>query len=187
MNDRVTLSEAFQILAGYGPAVWLGVLAAIVTFVIEIILYTKGILFAGGEQKLRRARKEGKAVLGTLKDCRYQNREPEGKTVAVLFPKDEVIQLPVPFRRDRDAAQLQPGFFGIGVVVAGIVPAARRHSVGTALPFAGIGDFRHFPPVGEVDRLFDGEGEVLRLRRPAVGGTEGGGKQPEEAAEPPAL
>ena len=68
MNDRVTLSEAIEILAGYGPAVWLGVLAAIVTFVIEIILYTKGILFAGGEQKLRRARKEGKAVLGMLKE-----------------------------------------------------------------------------------------------------------------------
>lgn len=85
MNDRVTLSEAFQILAGYGPAVWLGVLAAIVTFVIEIILYTKGILFAGGEQKLRRARKEGKAVLGTLKDCRYQNREPEEKTANRLY------------------------------------------------------------------------------------------------------
>ncbi len=85
MNDRVTLSEAFEILAGYGPAVWLGVLAAIVTFIIEIVLCTKGILFAGGEQKLKRAKKEGKVVLGTLKDYRYKNREPEGKTANRLY------------------------------------------------------------------------------------------------------
>lgn len=60
MNERVTLSEAFEILAGYGPAVWLGVLAAIATFIIEVVLCTKGILFAGGEQKLKRAKKDGK-------------------------------------------------------------------------------------------------------------------------------
>lgn len=58
MNERVTLSEAFEILAGYGPAVWLGVLAAIATFIIEVVLCTKGILFAGGEQKLKRAKIE---------------------------------------------------------------------------------------------------------------------------------
>lgn len=72
MNDRITLTEIFEAFAGYGPAVWLGVLAAIVTFIIEVILCTKGILFAGGEQKLKRAKKEGKFVLGTLKNSWYK-------------------------------------------------------------------------------------------------------------------
>ena len=85
MNERVTLSEAFEILAGYGPAVWLGVLAAIATFIIEVVLCTKGILFAGGEQKLKRAKKDGKFVLGTLKDSWYKEREPEKKTANRLY------------------------------------------------------------------------------------------------------
>ena len=54
----MTITEAIQALASYGPAVWLGVLAAIVTFIIEVVLCTKGILFAGGEQKLKRAKIE---------------------------------------------------------------------------------------------------------------------------------
>ena len=75
-------------MMGYGPAVWLGVLAAVVTFVVEIILCSKGILFSGGEQKLKRARKEGKAVLGTLKSCRYKgiktgNRRERRRTACI--------------------------------------------------------------------------------------------------------
>ena len=85
MNDRMTITEAIQALASYGPAVWLGVLAAIVTFIIEVVLCTKGILFAGGEQKLKRAKKDGKFVLGTLKDSWYKDREPEGKTANRLY------------------------------------------------------------------------------------------------------
>ena len=85
MNDRMTISEAIEALASYGPAVWLGVLAAVVTFIIEIILCTKGILFAEGEKKLKRARKAGHVVLGTLKKYRYKNREPEGKTANRLY------------------------------------------------------------------------------------------------------
>ena len=85
MNDRITLTEIFEAFAGYGPAVWLGVLAAIVTFIIEVILCTKGILFAGGEQKLKRAKKEGKFVLGTLKNSWYKEREPEEKTANRLY------------------------------------------------------------------------------------------------------
>ena len=53
MNDRMSMTGAFKALVSYGPAVWLGVLAAIVTFIIEVVLCTKGILFAGGEQKLK--------------------------------------------------------------------------------------------------------------------------------------
>ena len=50
MEERMNLAEAFSALAGYGAAVWCGVAAAIATFVIEIILRKKGILFASGEK-----------------------------------------------------------------------------------------------------------------------------------------
>ncbi len=30
MEDRVSLSEALEIMAGYGPAVWCGVVAAVI-------------------------------------------------------------------------------------------------------------------------------------------------------------
>ena len=59
--------------------------AAIATFIIEVVLCTKGILFAGGEQKLKRAKKDGKFVMGTLKDSWYKEREPEKKTANRLY------------------------------------------------------------------------------------------------------
>ena len=37
MEDRITLTEAFSALAGYGPALWCGVAAAIATFIVELI------------------------------------------------------------------------------------------------------------------------------------------------------
>ena len=46
MEDRITLTEAFHALAGYGAAFWCGAAAGIATFIIEIILCQKGILFA---------------------------------------------------------------------------------------------------------------------------------------------
>ena len=85
MNDRMTIAEALAELARYGPAVWLGVLAAVATFAIEAVLCAKGILFSGGERKLERARKAGNVVLGALKTCRDRDREPEGKTANRLY------------------------------------------------------------------------------------------------------
>ena len=38
MEDRVTLAEAFGVLAGYGLAFCCGVAAGIATFIVEIIL-----------------------------------------------------------------------------------------------------------------------------------------------------
>ena len=58
MEDRITLTEAFSALAGYGPALWCGVAAAIATFIVEIILCKKGILFAGQTRNLRLQNKE---------------------------------------------------------------------------------------------------------------------------------
>ena len=83
MNDRMTIAEALAELASYGPAVWLGALAAVAAFAIEAVLCAKGILFSGGERKLERARKAGNVVLGVLNTC--WDREPEGKTANRLY------------------------------------------------------------------------------------------------------
>lgn len=53
MNDRMSMTGAFKALVSYGPAVWLGVVAIIITLIIKIILYTKEIPIAGGEQNLK--------------------------------------------------------------------------------------------------------------------------------------
>ena len=85
MNDRVTLSEAIEILAGYGPAVWLGVLAAAVTFIVEIILCAKGVLEEGGKQKEKREKKKGNDTGGTQKDFHNKDGERGGKATNRLY------------------------------------------------------------------------------------------------------
>ena len=85
MEDRATLTEAFQALAGYGPAFWCGVAAAIVTFIIEIILCTKGILFASGEKKLARAKRRGHMLTATRTNLRFRDREPENSTTNRVY------------------------------------------------------------------------------------------------------
>lgn len=85
MGDRMTLAEGLEALAGYGPAVWSGVAAAIVTFVIEIILCTKGILFAGANRKVALAKQRGHVLTGTRTHLRYRNREPENSTANRMY------------------------------------------------------------------------------------------------------
>ena len=86
MNDRMTIAEALAELASYGPAVWLGVLAAVATFVIEAVLCAKGILFSGGERKLERARKAGNVVQGVLKTCRYRDGNRRARRQTACTP-----------------------------------------------------------------------------------------------------
>ena len=85
MQDRMGLKEALEALAGYGPAVWCSVAAAVVTFIIEIILCTKGVLFAGPDKKIARAKQRGHVLKATRKSLRYQDREPEGTTTNRLY------------------------------------------------------------------------------------------------------
>lgn len=72
MEDRVTLAEAFSALAGYGPALWCGVAAGIATFIVEVILCTKGILFAGADRKLALAKQRGHMLTATRTSLRFR-------------------------------------------------------------------------------------------------------------------
>lgn len=83
--DEITLSEAFDILAGYGVEVWAGIFAAIFVFIIEIILCKKGIIFASGDKKIEKAKREGKTLTATMTNCRYNDRAPQGKTANRMY------------------------------------------------------------------------------------------------------
>ena len=78
MEDRITLAEAFEELAGYGPAFWCGVAAGIATFVIEIILCKRGILFAGDDRKIALAKQRGHMLTAKRTQLRFRDREPGG-------------------------------------------------------------------------------------------------------------
>ena len=83
--DEVTLSEAFDILAGYGIEVWAGIFAAIFVVIIEIILCKKGIILASGDKKIEKAKREGKTLTATMTNCRYNDRAPQGKTANRMY------------------------------------------------------------------------------------------------------
>ena len=90
LGDRFDVLPLVSFPTAYGDFIWNRTdaetrAAVIATFIIEVVLCTKGILFAGGEQKLKRAKKDGKFVLGTLKDSWYKEREPEKKTANRLY------------------------------------------------------------------------------------------------------
>lgn len=85
MEDRITLMEAFSALAGYGPALWCGVAAAIATFIVEIILCKKGILFAGADKKLALAKQRGHMLTASRTSLRFRDREPEGTSTNRIY------------------------------------------------------------------------------------------------------
>ena len=78
MENRMTLTEAFRALAEYGLAFWCGVVAGIATFVVEIILCKKGILFAGADRKLALAKQKGHMLTATRISLRFRDRESGG-------------------------------------------------------------------------------------------------------------
>ena len=85
MEDRITLTEAFSALAGYGPALWCGVATAIATFIVEIILCKKGILFAGTDKKLALAKQRGHMLTASRTSLRFRDREPEGTSTNRIY------------------------------------------------------------------------------------------------------
>lgn len=88
MEDRITLAEAFEELAGYGPAFWCGVAAGIATFVIEIILCKRGILFAGDDRKIALAKQRGHMLTAKRTQLRFRDREPEGTRTNRVYIAD---------------------------------------------------------------------------------------------------
>ena len=82
---EVSLSEAFEILAGYGIEVWVGIFVAIFVFILEIVLCKKGIIFSSAEKKIDRAKRAGKTLTATMTNCRYNDRAPNNKTANRMY------------------------------------------------------------------------------------------------------
>lgn len=80
--ERIELSEAWEQMFSYGPAVWIGVLCGIGTFIVEIILCQKRIIFGGAEKKREEAIKAGNVLQGTQVSCRYEDKSSNSRAVS---------------------------------------------------------------------------------------------------------
>lgn len=85
MNDQIGLKEAWEQLLAYDPAVWIGVFTAIVVFVIEIVLYKKGIIFSGGEKKIAEAKAKGNVLSATRIKCRYYDKSSGARNYVATY------------------------------------------------------------------------------------------------------
>ncbi len=83
--DKITLSEAIKVLADYGAPFWVGLFSAVVVFVVEIILCTKGTIFASGDKKISMAKKAGNMFTATMYRLRYTDRGPKDNTANRMY------------------------------------------------------------------------------------------------------
>ncbi len=82
MNNEISFMD---VINQFDPAVWWGALAALITFIIELVLLVKGVIFASGDKKLAKAKKEGRMLRATMVHCRYRNRKPDNKTINRMY------------------------------------------------------------------------------------------------------
>lgn len=85
MNERLDISDFWSVMAGYGPAFWCGVVTAVIVFIAEAILCKRGIIFAGGEKKIAKARAAGNIIQATMVSCRYKDRGPDQNTANRMY------------------------------------------------------------------------------------------------------
>lgn len=75
MNETISLRDVWAELAAYDPSIWLGLLAAVMIFIVEIILLKKGLILSSGIKEFERARRTGHSVIAEQVSCRYRDRE----------------------------------------------------------------------------------------------------------------
>lgn len=83
--DEITLKEAWSEILSYDPALWFGLIGAIIVFIIEIVLIKKKIIFSGFEKKVKEAQKDGRVLNAIRISCRYENRNPGTKTINRIY------------------------------------------------------------------------------------------------------
>ncbi len=70
------MAEILKALASFGIEVWMGVLSAVLTFAVEVLLCTKGVITFRGERRLQKAKELGHVVRG--KRVSWQRMEDNG-------------------------------------------------------------------------------------------------------------
>lgn len=55
------------------PAVYCGIIAAVIVFIIEIKLHNKGLIFSSDEKRLTRAKEKGHVISAKQVRCRYHD------------------------------------------------------------------------------------------------------------------
>ena len=77
--DRISFSELMEALASFPVAVWYGCPAALLVFILEIILVQKGILFPDDNRK-EKAIQAGHIIKAKKIKMRYKDTDESGKT-----------------------------------------------------------------------------------------------------------
>ncbi len=78
MYQDVSIMDVFT---QFDPELWFGVIVAIAVFVLELVLYTKGIIFSKGDKRLQAAKDAGRMVIAKRVRCRYKDNAPDHKTI----------------------------------------------------------------------------------------------------------
>lgn len=62
-------------LRSYDPAVVIAAFTGIAVFIVELILYSKGIIFSSGEKKLEQAKKKNHTVIAQRTHLNFEDRK----------------------------------------------------------------------------------------------------------------
>lgn len=84
MYQDVSVMDLFT---SYPPQVWCGLIAAIITVIIEVRLISKGKFCCDKKntQRIESARQAGRMVSANMVSCRYKERDPSNKTINRMY------------------------------------------------------------------------------------------------------
>lgn len=75
MDESISLKDAWAELAAFDTSIWVGLIVAVVIFIVEIFLLKRGLIFPSEAKKYERAKKLGNSVVAKRISCRYEDRE----------------------------------------------------------------------------------------------------------------
>lgn len=82
--EEINLFEAWKTLASYDVAIWVGIVVAVVIFVIEMVLCKKGIIFSSTYKKKAEAVRKGNVIQGKQISCVHRDRR-DGKNTDRIY------------------------------------------------------------------------------------------------------
>lgn len=75
LYENLGLDTLWESLTYYDPAIYCGIIAAVIVFVIEIKLHNRNLIFSGDEKRLLRAKEKGHVISAKQVKCRYRDRD----------------------------------------------------------------------------------------------------------------
>lgn len=75
LYENLGLDTLWESLTYYDPAIYCGIIAAVIVFVIEIKLHNRNLIFSGDEKRIQRAKEKGHVISAKQVKCRYRDRD----------------------------------------------------------------------------------------------------------------